>query len=423
MGREDPWRTGTPDLFHRYQDTRLRRARGLGNGAQFCFDLDGDVDADDLRARLDRLLETAPVLGAGVAPWPGTGWRPVPGHRIEVQEERLDGPVTLWFSRWFGQPYPTPQEPSLQVVLGRHEGGTAVLLRFLHILTDAPGIDLLCQLLDGADPARFLMRDSQGLVAKRAAGGRPAWRRALDTHNFALRHLLRSLWPVARPPGDRATGQCVLSHSFSREETAAIDARAVELAGALDRSSFFVGLAARAAVRAWKPAGWRALRIPIPVSLRPPAWRGPVLSNFFTMVLLWLPVRRLGTLKQAVGGARRGWHLAFGRGEDAANFLLLSPARWLPYPLMRLFLDGPALRDSSTLHYSYFELKTGRDGTFLGLPLRGFLTASSVLSPPGAALLAARCAGRLTLGVPGQGGPANEALLREAVALATGEVE
>ena len=423
MGREDPWRSGAPDLFHRYQDARLRRARGLGNGAQFCFLLEGRLDVDDLRGRLDALLEIAPVLGAGIARFPGSRWSPVPGHRIPVSEEVVDGGLDPWFSRWFAEPWPTPQEPSFHVVVGRHGGDTALLLRFLHVLTDAPGIDLLCQLLDGAEPARFLMRDSKGLVMKRAAGGRPLWKRLLQTHNFGLRHLLRSLLPGVRARTDRRAPQGVLSHRFTTEETARIDARALALGGPLDRGSFWVGLAARAAVRAWSPGSLRFLRIPVPVNLRPPAWRGPVLSNFFTMVLLTLPVRGTQSLSDAVTTVRAAWQRAFDRGEDAANLLLLSAARWLHYPLMRLFLDGPGLRDGSSLHYSYFELKTGRGGRFLDRPVLGFLTASSVLAPPGAALLATRCADRITLAVPGQGGPAAQALLDEAVALALGAVD
>ena len=423
MGREDPWRTGTPDLFHRYQDTRLRRAGGLGDGAQFCFDLAGDVDTSDLRERLDRLLQAAPVLGAGISPYPGTRWIPVPGHRIDLQEERFECEPQRWFSEWSVRPYASPQEPSLQVVLGRHAGGTAVLLRLLHILCDAPGLDLLCQLLDGADPGRFMMRDSQGVVMRRASGGRPWWRRAWQTHNFGLRYLFRGFLPGFQPSPDPAAGHGVLSHAFTLEETAAVDARMHQLAGTLDRSSFFVGLAARAAVRAWGPRRGQYLRVPVPVSIRPPAWRGPVLSNFATVVLLTLPVRRLGTLTEAVDTVRGAWHRALQRGEDAANLLFMSPARWLPHPLLRLWMEGPALKDGSTLHYSYFELGTGRSGTFLDRPVQAFFASSSVPAPPGVALLATRCAGRLMLLVPGQGGASSEALLREAVALAAGDVQ
>jgi hypothetical protein len=362
------------------------------------------------------------MLGAGLGPWPTTTWRAVPGHRIPVTEERIEGPPEAWFSRWFGEPWPRPTTPSLQVILGRHEGGTAVLLRFLHVLADGPGADLLCQLLDGADPARFLLHDEQARLMKRGAGGRTPWRLAAVAHSYTARHILRSLLPGLRAPVDRRARQRVVSHAFSPEESAAIDAR-VRAAGGLDASSWFVGLAARAAVRAWGAEPWRRVRIPIPVSLRPPAWRGPVLANFFTLVLLTLPAGRLGALDDAVDAARTAWRRAFERGEDAANLLVLAAARWLPYPLMRLFLDGPTLRDGSTLHYSFFELKAARDGTFLGHPVDGFLTASSVLAPPGAALLVVRCAGRLTLLVPGQGGEACEALLREAVALARGDVD
>lgn len=412
----------TPDLFHRYLDVRMRAARGLGNGSQFLFELDGELDADILRGRLATLAETVPLLTAGLGPWPAVRWAAVPSHEVPVREEPVGGTVDAWFSRWFGEPFAPLQTPSVEFVLGRVPGRTAVLVRWLHTLADAPGMDLLCRMLDGEDPARFKLDSPPGALVRRAQGGTPWLRRALDVHRLAVRHLLRSIPPPFQAPIDRQGRQGVQLETLNVQETSQLWGRAGELSG-LDRNAFLLGALARAAVRAWSPSPWRSLRIPVPVSLRPPAWCGPVLGNWFTMVLLQVPVRRLGSLEQSVETCRDAWRAALGRGEDRATMALMEPARVLPPVLARLFLDGPALRDGATVNTSWVELKTGASGTWLGLPVLRGAMASSILAPPGLAGVFSSCAGRLSVAVPGQGGASAESLHRELLLLLRGGVE
>jgi hypothetical protein len=413
----------TPDLFHRYLDRRMRSARGVGNGSQFVFELKGEVDVELLRSRLADVSARLPVLTAGLQSWPGRTWRPVADHVIPLREVVLDGSVDSWFGRWFGEPFAPVGKPSLELVVGRGDGRTAVLVRWLHALADAPGMDLLCRLLDGEDPKRFKLHVEPSALVRRVRGERSLWGRGLDLHQLVFRHLARSLPPPYQPRIDRRARQTVSTRTLTREETAATWARAARLGG-LDRNAFLVGALARACVRAWQPASWRSIRIPVPISLRPPAWRGPVLGNWFSMVLLQVPVRRLRTLEEAVGACRSAWRLALSRGEDRATMTLMGPAAVLPPWIARLFLDGPRLRDGATVNTSYVELQTGRKaGTWLGQPLERAIIASSILAPPGLAGIFAGCAGRLSVAVPGQAGASAEALHAELVALLLGETE
>ncbi len=399
----------------------MRSARGLGNGSQFVFDLRGELDVDLLRSRLADLSEQLPVLSAGLASWPAREWRPIPNHVVPVREVALEGSVESWFAHWFGEPFASLDRPSLELIVGRGDGRTAVLVRWLHTLADAPGMDLLCRLLDGEDPSRFKLHPEPGALVRRVRGDRSRWRRAIDVHQLVLRHLARSIPGPYQPRVDRRARQTVSTRTLSREETASTWARAAELGG-LDRNGFLLGALARACVRAWEPSSWRSLRIPVPLSLRPPAWQGPVLSNWFSMVLLQVPVRRLRTLEEAVATCRSAWRSALARGEDRATMTLMGPAGALPAWLARLFLDGPRLRDGATVNTSYVELQTGRrDGTWLGLPLDRAVIASSILAPPGLAGIFAGCAGRLSVAVPGQAGASAEALHAELVALLLGE--
>lgn len=411
----------TPDLFHRYLDRRMRSARGLGNGSQFVFELHGELDLELLRSRLAELRAQLPVLTAGLARWPGHTWRAHADHAVPVREVALAGSVDSWFSHWFGEPFAPVDRPSLELVVGRGDGRTAVLVRWLHALADAPGMDLLCRLLDGEDPAKFRLHAEPGALVRRVRGDRSLWRRGLDVHQLVLRHLARSVPPPFQPRVDRRARQTVCTRTLTRDETSATWARATKLGG-LDRNGFLVGALARACVRAWQPASWRSLRIPVPISLRPPAWRGPVLGNWFSMVLLQVPVRRLRTLEEAVSTCRGAWRSALARGEDRATMTLMGPAGVLPPWLARLFLDGPRLRDGATVNTSYVELWTGRRaGTWLGQPLERAVIASSILAPPGLAGIFAGCADRLSVAVPGQGGGSAEALHAELVALLLGE--
>ncbi len=410
----------TPDLFHRYLDGRMRAGRGVGNGSQFVFEVRGSVDRELLRARLDDLTARLPVLGARLSPWPGRRWSPLPGHVVPIREERLEVPVDVWFGRHFGEPFAAADQPSLEIVLGRAADRTAVLVRWLHTLADAPGMDLLCRLLDGEDPARFKLEAPAGAVVRRAHGQRPGWRRGLDVHGLMLRHIARSVPRPYQARVDRRARQTVSCHTLTRDQTAATWVRADQLGG-LDRNAFLVGALARACVRAWQPPRWRSLRIPVPLSLRPRAWRGPVLGNWFSMILLQVPVRRLRTLEEAVQTCRAAWRTALARGEDAATLSLMAPAGQLPGWLARLFLDGPRLQDGATVNTSYVELESGKSGTWLGQPLERALIASSILTPPGLAGIFSGCAGRLSVAVPGQGGAAAQTLHAELVALLLGD--
>ncbi len=401
----------------------MRGARGVGNGSQFLFHLDGHVDPVKVEQRIRTLGERLPLLTSSLADWPSRAWTagaalaPV---RVEEVPGSDEGAFDDWFGRWFGEPFLPPSQPSLEVVVGRGEGGTAVLVRWLHLLSDAPGMDLFCRLLDGEDPARFRLTQEPTALVKRSRRDRSAGQRILAGHALVLRHLARSVPPPFQPRVDRRARQTARVRTLTGEETAAVWQRATALGG-LDRNGFLLGALARACVRAWSPASWRTLRIPVPVSLRPPAWRGPVLGNWFTMVLLHVPVRRLDSLEAATAACREAWRLALERSEDVATMALMSPAGWLPGWLARGFLDGPSLRDGATANTSYVELKTGANGTFLGQPLLRAAIASSILAPPGVAGVFSGCAGRLSVAVPGQVGEAGDALHRELLALLRGE--
>ena len=406
---------GAGDLYHVFLDRRMRAAGGVGDGSQMLFELEGELSPEDLRGRLDRLLEACPVLGAGLRRWPRWRWQGVEGWRIPLEvEDAPDGPEAL-FDRWFVRPFARPAEPSFGVVLGRGGGHSYLLLRWLHPLMDAGGADRLVRLLDGADPARYRMHDDPPSLARRARGGsRPGL--VLAVHNFVLRYLFAALAPArqARPTGDTTK---VHWHTLDEAETAAVEQRASEAAGPLQANHFFLGAAFVAATRTLglRPGG--RLLIPCPIDLRPAAWPGPVFANYSTPVLVLLPAKKLGSLRTATAAVRDRFRLALKRREEAATFWMMSLSRWVPHALYGLLMQGPTVGDPATLYYSSFALGCAEDGQLLGLPLRRFVAASHVLSRPGAAVVFARCGGRLTVAVPDTGLGRGAALLADTLQL------
>lgn len=407
---------GTGDLYDVFMDRRMRAGGGPGNGSQILYELDGPIDVEVLRRRLDDLLAACPVLGARLTSWPVYRWTEGEGHRIPLEVVDGEPGALALFNERFGRTFPPLDRPGFEVIVAPGEARSLLMLRWLHALMDAPGAELLVRLIDGADPARFRLFDDPPTLNRRARGGSIP-RLAVAVHNFLLRYLARSLPPPHQRRTDRADPTSrLLAHTFDEGATAAIDRRAAEVAGPLQANHFLMGVAFLAARDVLRPGRFASLLIPCPVNLRPPAWRGPVFANYFTSVLTQLPARRITGLAGAVAAVRDRFRILLSRKEDAAAFWMMGLVRYLPHPLYKLLMLGPTGRDPASLYYSNVVLDTP-EGTLLGRRVVRCLAASTVLNPPGAALVFIRCGGRLTVEVSARGCPWAEELLGRAVAI------
>lgn len=415
----ETFRLGTGDIYDLYTDRRMRRGGGPGNGTQLLYELDGPVDPDDLRARLDRLLEACPVLGAGLETWPGYRWQVRPGHRIPLEiVDEPDVDALALYHRHF-RAFPPPEEPSFSVVLAPGERRSVVIFRWLHPLMDAAGVHLLLRLLDGADPAGFKLHDDPPTLGRRARGG-SLLRAAVAIHNFLIRYLFRALPPPIQGPWTAGRDTVVRLHEFDEDETEQIDTRVRELAGFGGANHAFLAATFLAAARVLDTGRLSKLLIPSPMDLRPKAWRGPIFANYFSSVLLQLPARALTSLPAAVEAVKVTYRKALKRKEDAAAFFMMSLVRLLPHPLYSLLMLGPTGRDPATLYYAYADISPP-DGTLLGLRATRAIGAGQVLTPPGAVVQYWRCNGRLTACVTDRGFDRAEALLGEIVRALRGE--
>jgi hypothetical protein len=409
------WRPNAVDLFHRFLDWRMRLG-GVGNASLFVFELEGRLEPDELRERLDRLQALAPMVRGRLR---GPPWRmEADDQPVPLVVDDGDGDAEAFFNRWYDAPAPRPREASLTAFL--RTGETSLLgIRWSHVLMDATGCDLLCQLLDGADPERFKLVEERPTLGKRAARGAPAWRLVLAGLGSLVRYLATALPPPVQ--GKAVPGPAkVLFHSFDAQETKAVHARLRELGGA-DRNAVLLAIGARAFASVVQPAGWRRVCLPVPMNLRPPAWRGPVFANYLSTALVSVRASALETLPGAIEALRGATRRAIERHEDVFNLFMMAHAEVFPSLLMGLFIQGPTLRDPGSLYSSHVVLKAGRDGTFLGRPLRRALIGSQIPRPPGLAVAWVEAAGRLTAMVPTRGFVGAEDVLAHAVAELRGD--
>lgn len=392
---------GIGDRYHRYIDKKIRGAGGPGNGSQFLFELKGLLDPELLRARLEAL--------------------PGPWDSIPLRLDGDGGSADELFNAWFARPFPGPgvAEP-LGVVLGEHRGDSLLLLRWNHALMDAPGADLLVRMLDGEPVERFRLQDQPPTLWRRVAR-RGLLANAWTVHANVLRFVLSSLpSPIQRrirreepPPRVRFT-------ILDEVSAARVDRRAAELAGPLEGSHYLLACAARAAAATLGAQDRDRLLIPCPLDVRPPTWRGPVFTNYFTSLLLRLRVGDLATPASAVAAVKHHFRQALRHRQDISNLFMMGMARFLPYPAMRLLMEGPAWHDQASLYYSKVDLKAAADGTLLGLALRSTRIASSVARRPGITILFCRCAGALSVSVVGAGFDQDDELMERLVDLLLG---
>ena len=392
---------GIGDRYHRYIDRKIRGAGGPGNGSQFLFELEGALDPEELRTRLDGL--------------------PGPWDSIPLTLDDSGAGPDAFFCSWFAREFPGPGVPEpLEVVLGRHEGSSLLLLRWNHVLMDAPGADLLVRMLDGEPPERFRLHDQPPTLWRRVAR-RGILANAWTVHANVLRFVLSALPPpIQRRVRKEEVAPRVLFEVLDEVSLARIDRRTAELAGPLEGSHFLLACAARAVASVLDARPGDRLLVPCPLDVRPPAWRGPVFTNYFTSVLLRLKVGDLATAASAVDAVKRRFRLALRRRQDVSNLFMMGMARFLPYPVMRFLMEGPAWRDHASLYYSKVDLKAGADGVLLGLPLRSTRIASSVVRHPGITVLFCRCGGRLTVSVVGAGFDRDDELMAQLLDLLLG---
>ena len=401
IGGLRPRRHGLGDRYHRYIDRRIRAEGGPDNGSQFLFELDGRLDPALLRARLDGL--------------PGP-WTAVP---LRVEEGDLS--AADLFNRWFSQEFPRPDsEEPLHVILHLRAASSLLLLRWSHTLMDAPGADLLLQMLDGQPVERFRLHDDPPTLWRRVAGP-GIWRPFFTLHLAAasfLRGALRPSWRRSRvTEGPPQQARFLL---LDVDQTRRVDAHAALLAGPLEANHYLLACAARAAGEVLGAGPSDRVLLPCPMDVRPRAWRGPVFANYFSSVILRLTTAELADPRRAVGAAREQFRAALAEKQDVLNLFVMGLARFLPYVGMRLLIEGPGLRDPSTLYYSKVDLSVGRSGTLLGLPLRSWVIASSVLPDPGVTVLYSRCGDRLCATVVGSRFGREQELLDRVVALLLG---
>ncbi len=399
------WRLGGADLYHRNADRRSRRRGEAGNVAHVFYELDGAVDAADLRARVQVLLDAAPMLAGACGAWPRSTLTAQPSPELGVEVEPWDGDAEAFLDRWSATPLPDPWAP--QFVLGQGQT-TALLIRFSHAHLDAGGAHLLVRALQTGAFKGPLIEAPRDLV-RRSRRGSSVLGRFLAAHALSVRQAaLRWLPGMWGPPRSTEGPGLAL-------ETLDVDASR-RLFEAGDVGLALYAIAAEALVEVADIPAWRRLCVPVPVTLRNREWNGPIVGNALCGIQLHLPVRSLRDHASARKATKRAWDGAMRRIEDVMGFGTFELARWIPPvvfgPMARAFVPW----DRTSLLASYVRLEAGREARVLGLPLRRTVVLGAPLTPPGLGVVFTRAQGRLTVMVNSRGNrlarPLLDAILR-----------
>ncbi len=303
------------DYFMHSQDARMRDAGLPGNICRVALRLDGGLDPEALRRR----IESSPVFGwlarmHITRPWqvaPPT-WRATASPRAFFQVHPPNGShgeVLGAVPREIGQrEMHAARGPSLAIDLVGHSNGSQdLILSWNHALLDARGAEfILRHLYSGPAPDDSSTLESL-INPDQTSFGFSKWWNSLGRARLSLNWLkasgkppLFSLMPEAAPASAPKNHSRLLL--FTSEEAARIDARCKSLNAAFRRSHFYLAASLRAvhevALRRGKADS--AYLLPVPHDKRRRGAKGPIFSNHLSILFYRIEAHQATNLSAVI---------------------------------------------------------------------------------------------------------------------------
>lgn len=391
------------DYFTFVLDQEIRGAGMPGGYCGFVLELGAEPDLERLQARLDDLVERFPKASARLERR-GKRWAWIPGGR-RILLERLACPpgadqdaaaqelIVELFNR------PTPLESTLPLRLHWIAGGEggSLLLNWTHPLLDARGGKILLDFLASDQPEAF--RESPSLLLEKLAQW-SLWKKIRlflkgKRHNYTVNQL-DSCLPTLAEHGPQTLRLAV--RRYPEEDSQRIAALARQHMGLAGKSLYLIGCLLRAVEATGPPAAKAGYCVPYAFNLRRPNAPTPVFGNhvgcLFARATRAQVRDREGLLRHLLAQYRE----TVAQELDYAYLPLMWLGQWLsPARYARLLREQHSGGELSSLWFSDIgELRWGPKG-FLGAPVRGMFHLCWMTLPPGLALLAGQCNGRLTL--------------------------
>jgi hypothetical protein len=281
--------------------------------------------------------------------------------------------------------------------------GADVAMTWLHMLFDGSGSEAFVRWLDERSrglraPGELPGGDGLGDVAPPPLGagrGRAAqaWQRHMA--GFASRPPHSLAGPLRRM---RQALRYDLE-TYTREETAAIAARATAKAGFLTPMLYYLAAAIRAHDAVFRARGVDpgAYLVPLPVNLRPKGAQGAVFRTHVSMLWFHVPAeeaRDFDGLLAALKAQRRD---SIKAGLVEAGVAALDYARFAPARLYAKLARRSFRGELCSFFFAYTDQFLPGLDSFLGAPIENAFHAPSVPTSPGSGAILSIRDGRLNL--------------------------
>jgi hypothetical protein len=279
-------------------------------------------------------------------------------------------------------------------------GRSTVIARWRHLLFDGRGAELALQeisRLAGSPEEPVQPVASWGMPFTPWASLFERWR---GTRAFVRRHYELKPADFQSPGGPipRPAAPQFRVVFFSREETAAILARAAHVTGGIFQMPYFLAAVARAhaAVMASRGECPASFVTPVPVQARKARARHPIFQNQITVLHFKLLEAELRDFQTAVASVQNQFESSVRGHIEASAASTLWWMRLLPAAFYRWFLQ----HDTGGEVVSFFQSHTGEFlpgvRAFCGVPIANAWHVPAVSQPPGSGLFFSQRDGRLT---------------------------
>ncbi|HRI65407.1 MAG TPA: hypothetical protein PK156_14260 [Polyangium sp.] len=393
---------GGADIFHLVGDRRMRAEKLGSNQCALVLSLEGRIDPDKLRRRLDRAIareqHLSVTLRAQLLRLPV--W--IPGTRTrDALTIMPTSDISSTLEELFAQSFTNDEEPWRLVIL---QGPTHDVLAFIwfHPFTDAKGAQRIVRWLgSGTDddlaalPSDVRMRVRPQALDALDQKNQLALARAYNQHilGFAKRPIL-SLRGAAQ--SDDLGAMRFERFVLDQATTKALD-KSIRQPAKLAPTSLMIFAATKVLDRALQRRGFAPTHhmIPVPLSFDPKGDCGRLFGNHLTMMMFSLTRQELADERRALVSLAEQQRAIVRDKLDLAMSAALDLVRVLPPRLYHGLATVPFRGEFSSLIFS----NPGQIAidNFAGVPVADAYAVPSVVPWPGIEVIANRHQGSLSV--------------------------
>lgn len=394
---------GGADVFHLVNDRLMRAEQPGSNQCALVVDLDGRIDPDKLRRRIQHATTLEPHFNATlrspllrVASWIRDTHTKNCFSIVETTDD-----VFFVVQAFFAQPFTNDNVP-WRLVLIRGAQRDALVFVWFHPFTDAKGAQRIVRWLgSGTDDNLAPLPDDARLRVRPEAldtlDQKTQRSLARSYNDHILRFAKRPILSLRGACADKPIGQMRFERFvFDLSETKALD-KSIRTRAKLAESSVMIVAAARVLDHALRRRGFAPTHhlIPVPLSLDPKGESGRLFGNHLTMMMFSLERDDLLDERRAIASLAEQQRAIVRDKLDLAMSAALELVRALPPRLYHGLATLPFGGELSSLIFS----NPGTIGIdeFAGIPVLDAYAIPAVVPRPGIEVIVSRHRGALSV--------------------------